>query len=229
MMLNCKLVIAREDRRNRKQDTKFGENMMTNFFEILVKGGTTMVFLVMCSVVSLGVIIEKLWMLRKRGVISSRVISIFTDIDIAKHPEDAIERCEKNPAPLANILRTGLLNRGLSKNDNVEAIKLAGRSEMKFLEKHLAFLEIIGVISPLLGLLGTVIGMVEIFAVISQMGVGQAAALSTGISKALITTVVGLIIAIPTIVAYGYFDRKVDSLTLKMEQYSAELIHYLYH
>ncbi len=186
-------------------------------------------FLIMCSVVSLGVIIEKLWTLRKRGVISSRVISIFTDIDIAKHPEDAIERCENNPGPLANILRTGLLNRGLSKNDNVEAIKLAGRSEMKFLEKNLAFLEIIGVIAPLLGLLGTVIGMVEIFAVISQMGVGQAAALSTGISKALITTVVGLIIAIPSIVAYGYFDRKVDSLTLKMEQYSAELIHYLYH
>ena len=202
---------------------------MTNFFEILGKGGTAMVFLIMCSVISLGVIIEKLWTLRKRGVISPEVISIFTDIDIAKHPEDAIERCEKNSAPLANILRTGLLNRGLSKNDNVEAIKLAGRSEMKFLEKHLALLEIIGVIAPLLGLLGTVIGMVEIFAVISQMGIGQAAALSTGISKALITTVVGLIIAIPSIVAYGYFDRKVDSLTLKMEQYSAELIHYLYH
>ncbi|MCK9555210.1 MotA/TolQ/ExbB proton channel family protein [bacterium] len=201
-----------------------------NFLELLVRGGTTMVFLVLCSVVSVGVIIERLWFLRKDRVIPKRIVDIFDNIDnIAEHPEDVIEKCEKVSSPLSNVLKTGLLNRGLSKADNVEAIKLAGRTEMKLLEKHLTLLEVIGVISPLLGLLGTVIGMVEIFSVISHMGVGQAAALSAGISKALITTVVGLIIAIPSIVAYGYFDRKVDALVLDMEKHSAQMIHSLYH
>ncbi|MDD5644192.1 MAG: MotA/TolQ/ExbB proton channel family protein [bacterium] len=200
-----------------------------NFLEMLVRGGTTMIFLVLCSVVSVGVIIERMWFLKRSRVIPGRIINIFDSVDIAEHPEQVIERCEKVSSPLSNVLKTGLLNRGLSKTDNIEAIKLAGRTEMKLLEKHLTLLEIIGVISPLLGLLGTVIGMVEIFSVISHMGVGQAAALSAGISKALITTVVGLIIAIPSIVAHGYFDRKVDALVLDMEKYAAQLIHSLYH
>ena len=105
-----------------------------------------------------------------------------------------------------------------------EAIVDQGRQEARTLERGLGVLETVAGIAPLMGLLGTVLGMIRVFDVISRQGLGQTQSLSGGISEALITTVAGLSIAIPTLVAYNYFTHKVEDLVLEIEKYSAQIL-----
>jgi biopolymer transport protein ExbB len=104
-----------------------------------------------------------------------------------------------------------------------------GRQEIRKLEKGLVVLETIAAIAPLMGLLGTVLGMVEVFAVIKEQGIGQTAALSGGISQALLTTVTGLFIGIPVLIAYNYFTNKSEGLVLDIEKYTNQLVQKIIH
>ncbi|HLP49040.1 MAG TPA: MotA/TolQ/ExbB proton channel family protein, partial [Candidatus Kapabacteria bacterium] len=136
----------------------------------------------------------------------------------------ALAICEKHKGPFANIIRYGLENFNLPREALKETLNDEGRQEVHQLEKGLIFLETIGAIAPLLGLLGTVTGILRVFNVISVMGVGQATQLAGGISEALITTIAGLFIGIPAVFMYNYFTNKAEGLVLEIEKYSVVLV-----
>lgn len=197
---------------------------MEQVWQFLVKGGIMMIPLALCSILGLAIAIEKTLTLRRRKVIVPEIVSVLENI---KGPEDvglAKSICDKHDGPFANIIRVGLESREMPKEEMKEALTDQGRQEVRTLEKGLIILETIAGIAPLLGLLGTVLGILKVFNVISELGVGQAAALSGGISEALITTVVGLFIGIPAVVAYNFFTNKAEDLVLEIEKYSAALL-----
>jgi len=187
-----------------------------------------MIPLLICSVLALAVIIERAINLRRDKILRPEIIKT---IETIRGPEDipyAISKCEVIPGPFSNLLRRILVNNHLTREEKFIDIQAAGRQETKALEKRLLVLEIITAVAPLLGLLGTVLGLENIFGIISELGLGQAKAFSGGLAEAIRTTVFGLFIAIPSLVAYSYFDKKVDTFVLEMEEYSTYILNKLY-
>lgn len=197
---------------------------MEDVWLFLVRGGIMMIPLALCSILGLAIVIEKSIALRQKKVIIPEVVSVLENIKGSDDIGLAMSICEKYEGPFANIIRVALENRDLPKDEMKEALLDQGRQEVRTLERGLVILETVAGISPLLGLLGTVIGILKVFNVISTLGVGQAAALSGGISEALITTIVGLSIGIPAVVAYNYFVNKAENLVLDIEKYSSALL-----
>jgi biopolymer transport protein ExbB len=186
-----------------------------------------MVPLALCSVLGLAIALERAINLRASVVLKKPILDL---IQSAAIPEDlglARTLCDRNPCAMAAVARTGLDGFGLTREQIRESMTDTGRREVHRLERGLAALETIAVISPLLGLLGTGFGMIDVFRVVASQGVGQAQMLSAGISEALITTVTGLSIAIPMLVAYNSLTRKVEDLTVSMEHCSVQLLNRL--
>ncbi len=197
---------------------------MKNVWDFLAKGGIIMIPLFLCSITALAIIIEKFIALRRRKVIVPEVVSVLENVKGASDLGLAVSICEKHNGPFANIIRLSLENHGLPREDIKETLLDQGRQEIHQLEKGLGMLETIAGVSPLLGLLGTVLGILKVFKVISVMGVGQATALAGGISEALITTIAGLFIGIPALVATNYFTSRAEALVLEIEKYSNRLL-----
>lgn len=197
---------------------------MDNVFEFFNKGGIIIYPLLVCSILGLAIVIEKSLTLRRKKVIIPEIVNVLDNIKGAKDIGLAMSICEKHKGPFANIIKTGLENLNLPKDEIKEALHDQGRQEVHRLEKGLGILETIAGIAPLMGLLGTVIGILKVFNVISQLGVGQAKAMAGGISEALITTIVGLSIGIPAVVVFNYFSNKAEVLVLKIEKYSSMLL-----
>jgi len=196
--------------------------------EWLIGGGPIMIPLLICSILSLAVIIERAVNLRRDKILKPEIIQT---IEAIRNQEDipfAISKCEVISGPFSNLLRRILINNHLSREEKFIDIQAAGRQETKALEKRLLVLEIITAVAPLLGLLGTVLGLEDIFGIISELGLGQAKAFSGGLAEAIRTTVFGLFIAIPSLVAFSYFDKKVDTFVLEMEEYSMHILNKLY-
>jgi len=139
----------------------------------------------------------------------------------------AISACRKNISPISQIILAALLKHGSSRDEIKEVIEDTARQEVTILERNLPILATIGNIAPLLGLLGTVFGMIKAFQVVSVVGVGNPEALAGGISEALLTTAFGLSVAIPTIVAYNYLAHRVDRQIKEMESTSVEILELL--
>lgn len=196
-------------------------------WQLLFKGGYTMIPLFICSVLALAIVIEKMFVLRAARVIPRPLLRAIKEM---QNPEfqRVLDICHLYPTPFAKIAQAGLVNRQLSKAANCEQVQLEGKMQSNNLERGLVILEVVAAIAPLLGLLGTVIGLVDVFHVVSQLGLGQTAAFSSGIAKALVTTVVGLIVAIPSLVACSYFSRKVNNLVLLMEREATDLVNKIY-
>jgi len=197
---------------------------MSDVIAFLAKGGIIMYPLVLCSVIGLAVVCERAVSLRRKKVVIPEIVGVIRNI---RGPEDiglAASICEQHRGPFANIIRSGLNARDRSRDEIREVLEDTGRQETHRLERGLVILETVAAIAPLLGLLGTVIGILKVFNVISQVGVGQASAMAGGISEALITTVVGLSIGIPAVVAYNWLAKKVDGLILVMEKHSSSLL-----
>ena len=191
-------------------------------------GGMTMIPLALCSILALAIVIEKSFALRTHRVVSPKIAGL---IESMKRKEDSTALaavCRHVNTPFARVIKAGIENEGLPRAENVEMLQAAARQEVGSLERGLLMLEIITGISPLLGLLGTVIGIFHVFNVIVETGIGEASALSGGISEALITTIVGLFIAIPSLVAHSYFSKRVDELVLEIERCANILIYNIY-
>ncbi len=196
--------------------------------EWLMGGGPIMVPIFICSVIALAVILERIVSLRRSRIMRSELIEV---IEAVRGPEDIpiiYNRCNAIQGPFSNIIKRTISNTHLSREEKVLDIQATGRQEARALEKMLVVLEIITAITPLLGLLGTVLGMSQVFDVISEVGLGQTKAFSGGIAQALRTTIIGLGVAIPSLIAYSSFDRKVDNLILEMEKYSMSLLNKIY-
>jgi len=197
---------------------------MTGLWDMLVKGGVVMIPLFITSIVGLAVFIERIWYLRRKRIIDVKTKYLINNIESQEDVEKAINRLEAPKGPLQQIVSVTLENYTRPREEIKEKIVDQGRQESGKMEKGLVVLETVAGISPLMGLLGTVLGMIEVFQVISEQGLGQTQNLSSGISQALITTVVGLSIAIPTLIAYNYLNHKVENLVLEIEDYSRKLL-----
>ena len=196
--------------------------------EWLMGGGPIMVPIFICSVIALAVVLERMVSLRRSRIMRPELIEV---IEAIRGPEDIqviYNRCDVIKGPFSNIIRRTISNTHLSREEKVLDIQATGRQEARALERMLVVLEIITAITPLLGLLGTVLGMSQVFDVISEVGLGQTKAFSGGIAQALRTTIIGLGVAIPSLIAYSSFDRKVDNLILEMEKYSMSLLNKIY-
>ncbi|MBC8185199.1 MotA/TolQ/ExbB proton channel family protein [candidate division KSB1 bacterium] len=191
---------------------------------LLKQGGIVMIPLILSSILVVAIIIERSFVLRKKKILIPEIVNV---IETIKKPEDvhlAISICQKKKGAFSSIVQLGLENKSLPKFELKELITDQGRQEVRTLEKGLVILETVAGIAPLLGLLGTVIGMIKVFDVISQQGLGQTQALSGGISQALITTVIGLSIGIPSLVVYNYFTDKAENLIMDIEKFTTQLL-----
>ena len=184
---------------------------------ILVKGGIIMIPLTVLSVLGVAVVMEKLFVLRNSRVLQREIINCIESLNSPGDIPMAIKLCERHNTPLANIIRAGLEEAHSSGADIRQMMEDVGRQEVKRLERYLVVLETVAAASPLLGLLGTVIGMIKVFSVISIAGVGEVGLLSGGIAEALITTAYGLSIGVPFLVFYNFFDSRVENLVIKIE------------
>jgi biopolymer transport protein ExbB len=187
-----------------------------------------MVPIIACSIIAFAIIAERLWTLRVKRVIPRTLVAQVWDQ--AKSKKLDVERLQdlRAGSPLGRILAAGLMNRNASRDIMKEAIEDTGRHVVHELERYINTLGTIAAISPLLGLLGTVIGMIQVFSTITTQGVGNPGALAGGISQALITTAAGMAVAIPSLMAYRYFRGKVDMLVIRMEQQALRMVEVLH-
>lgn len=200
-------------------------------WKIFLAGGPLMWPILLCSVLALAIIIEKFFHLHKIRIdFKGFLDSIFGKLKSANIKE-AILICDKATAPVANILKAGILKFHASRDEIKEAMEDASLYEVPKLEKNLSALATIAHASPLLGLLGTVTGMVRAFQVIqvkaTSLNPVSPGDLAGGIWEALLTTVFGLIVAIPTFVAYNFFVSRVNSVIVNMERAATELVNFI--
>jgi len=198
--------------------------MIAEIWSFFVKGGILMIPLLLCSIISIGIIIEKLITLRKKKILLPEVISVIESISTEKDIQLAMNVCQKHPGILSNLIKLVLTHNANNYFRMREELSDSGRQEIRVLEKGLGILETIATITPILGLLGTVFGMIKVFNVISSKGVGDPSLLSGGISEALITTAVGLSIGIPALIFYNFFTGIAENIILDMEKISNDLM-----
>jgi len=192
---------------------------------MLVKGGILMVPIIFCSVLSLAIIVERAISLNRVQINSRELMGSVEDVLQKNKILEAISICEKTRGPIPRVLKVGILKRDRSHEEIKEAMEDAASFEVPYLEKYLAILVTIATIAPLLGLLGTVTGLIRAFMVIQlKGGLVNPGDLAQGIWEALITTVAGLTIAIPTYIAYNYFVSRVNNFITEMEKSTTRLL-----
>ncbi len=196
--------------------------------EIFKSGGWLMIPLFACSIIAIGIIAERFWSLQTKRIAPPELMTqIWQWLRFKQVDDNRIKALQAN-SPLGRILAAGLISRNNSREITKESIEDIGRHVTLSLERNLNTLGTIAAISPLLGLLGTVFGMIKVFAVITTEGVGNPETLAGGISVALITTATGLIVAIPSLIFYRYFRGRINSLVVDMEQEAMKLIEMLH-
>ena len=184
--------------------------------------------IIFCSIVSISIIAERFWSLRREKVLPNNLVAtVWKSIINDTMTRADIEELSKGSS-LGQILSAGLMNRNETRERIKEVIEERGREVVHDMERYLNTLGTIASISPLLGLLGTVIGMISVFAAITTHGVGDPAAFAGGISQAMITTAAGLTVAIFSLVFYRYFRRKVDSIVVVMEREAIKMVDVLH-
>jgi biopolymer transport protein ExbB len=192
--------------------------------EFIIKGGPVMVPLLLCSVISLSIIVERFLSLRRTRILRYDVLQRIEELLRDRKIPEASTLCKRYPSSMTRVLLAAILNHDKSRQEIKEIIEDAGRQEVPVLERYLTILGTIASISVLLGLLGTVSGMIRTFNAIAALGYGHPEALAAGISEALVATATGLAIAIPTLVMYNYFTSKADSLVIEMEKNSLRML-----
>lgn len=197
-------------------------SLFAHTIEFFVRGGPFMVLLLLLSLVSCTVMLMRGRALREKIVIPPGV-----EIALEKlAPGDDIDllhfAIKRYPSPIARILAVLIAHLNWPKAENLEAVQTRARQEVAHLEKGLVFLEIATGIAPLLGLLGTLSGLVGIFATLGSSG--DPVLIARGISEALNCTIVGLGVAVPCLVAFNYFQRKVEVMAISMESMASDLL-----
>jgi biopolymer transport protein ExbB len=179
------------------------------------------------SVVALGIFLERLWVLRRSLILPEEPLRELENLLRKKMIPQARTYCQQHPSPLTRILFAGLQQYGSSRHLIKENMEERGKAEALELKKYIGLLHTIASVSPLLGLLGTVSGMIKVFSTISVEGVGDPASLATGISEALITTAAGLTVAIPTFLGQRYLAGRAERLVHMLEEYATYLLNLL--
>jgi biopolymer transport protein ExbB len=195
-----------------------------SMFEILKAGGIMMLPILVCSIAAVAITVERFWVLRRSQILPNALLAQvwlwYSNSELTKEKAEQIEK----GSPLGEILIACIRHKELPMAQQRHAVEAAGRRVSHEMERYLNLLGTIGEIAPLLGLLGTVTGMIQVFLVITEAGVGDPGPLAGGISEALITTATGLSVGIPTVVAYRHIRRKVDNLTVALEESAGRLL-----
>lgn len=192
--------------------------------EIIEAGGWVMLPIITCSIAATAIVLERAWSLRRRRIMPDNLVSGIWQLHrTGRLTEQRIQEI-RDGSPLGRILAAGVVNRFHSREVMKDAIADTGRQVVAGLERYLNTLGTIASVSPFLGLLGTVLGIIDVFGVISGGGVGSPTLLAGGIAKALITTAAGLIVAIPTLMAHRFFNSKVNKLAIAMEEQALRLV-----
>jgi biopolymer transport protein ExbB len=191
---------------------------MAQFVSIIVKGGIVMIPLLACSLISLALTIERIIFWTK--VKSREAVQQMLGRVQAGAFEDALKIGKDTQNPIARVLAAGLAHRNPAP---AKAMEAAAQAQIPLLKRRLAALDTIITLAPLLGLLGTVVGMIGSFDIMSEVGMGQPHAVTGGVAEALIATATGLLIAILTLIPYNYFSSRVEKEMDAMEHFSSSL------
>ncbi|MFT7688015.1 MAG: biopolymer transport protein ExbB [Candidatus Azotimanducaceae bacterium] len=196
-------------------------------FELVQAGGLLMFPILLCSIIAAAICVERFWTLRTNQIIPANLLAQVWNTIKNNEMDNKKLRELKTGSPLGQILAAGISNHRRGREQMKEAIEEVASHVVHEMERYLNTLGTVAAITPLLGLLGTVIGMIKVFTAIRLEGAGNAAVLAGGISEALITTAAGLTIAIPSLFFHRFFQRKVDELVVGMEQEALKLVEVL--
>lgn len=200
-------------------------------WDLIQKGGPMMYLIILSSVIAFGVVIERMYHLTRARIDANNFMDEITAVLKRNKIIEAIEMCNATPGPIAHIVKAGILKHDRSKPEIKEAVEEAAQMEIPRLERHLPILATIAHIAPLLGLLGTVTGMIKSFQIIQQKAAMAAPVnpgdLAGGIWEALLATLAGLSVAVPTYIAYNYLTSQVDTLVYEMERSATDLVNLL--
>lgn len=192
--------------------------------DLLVAGGWVMPLIVACSVVALSISIERYIALDRSKVAPPHLLAtVWRDLKQGELNAQKLAQLRTN-SPLGAILAAGIANRGQGRDVMKESISEAASHVVHDLERYLNSLGTVAAIAPLLGLLGTVVGMIDVFTQITTVGTGNANALAGGISEALLTTAAGLIVAIPALVMHRYYTGLIDTIVVDLEREAIKLV-----
>ncbi|MEC7948234.1 MAG: MotA/TolQ/ExbB proton channel family protein [Myxococcota bacterium] len=197
---------------------------MSDFIQFLGSGGPVMAPIGLASVVGLAVFLERAVALRRAGVVPADFAREAVELLRQGRPADALTAARKREAAAARVVATALEARGQTRPVIKERLEEVGRREAAELERNAPIIGTVASISPLMGLLGTVWGMIQTFEVIQTQGVGVVGSLAGGISQALITTMAGLSVGIPALIAYRWVLARVDALVLELEEVGLEVL-----
>ncbi len=202
-----------------------------NGWELIKAGGPLMAPILLCSLFAVAVMVEKLWYLSTlKGNLNQLKSDIFNDLK-DNRTKEAVKRCEDHASPVAKILKAAILQSGTTAEEIKEAMESVSLYEIPRMEQRLGILSTIAHIAPLLGLLGTVIGLAESFHTIQVKATAlnpiSPIDLAGGIWEALITTVAGLLVAIPAYLAYNYCVSRTNGIVLEMERAATEMVNFL--
>jgi len=192
--------------------------------DLIEKSGPVFYALAFCSLLATVVIIERLISLRRSRVLPRPILDVVDAVQPGRDLSMALEICRKNPGVLSDVMRAGLENAAKPWEVMRDAVIDAGREETPAIERNLFWLQTVAQASPLLGLLGTVFGMIRMFGAVSLSGLGDPQILSRGISEAMLATAEGLCIGIPALVAYNYLTSRAERLIAEIEAQAGRLV-----
>lgn len=193
-------------------------------FDIIVSGGWLMLPIIICSIITIAITIERFWTLNPAKIAPRNQLGqVWNWIQTNQMDSEKLKELRRS-SPLGRILAAGLSNSRHGREIMKDSIEEAASQVIHEMERFLTILGTVATISPLLGLLGTVFGMITVFNAIMLQGTGDASVLAGGISQALITTAAGLSVAIPAMISHRFFLRRMDTLVVTMEQESLKLV-----
>lgn len=195
--------------------------------DLILKGGVAMYPIILCSIVVLAVVMERLWVLRRNRVIPGEFIQNLENLISQKKISEAVFLCQGNYSSIARVIFAGLKNVGKGLWLVKESIEERGVREAVILEKRVAILSTIATLGPLLGLFGTVSGVIKSFNAISIHGSNDPMLLAGGIAEALVATASGLAVAIPALICHRFLKDKANALIFDMEEYSIKIVELL--
>ena len=197
---------------------------MDAIVDLFTKGGVYIFPLILCSIFGLAIFLQKFHTLQKKKLLPQEFLSSLYEAVKTKGLDETKSLCASNDSAVARIALAAAENSDKSKAEMQEAIETAGKAEAQGLEKYIEALLTISSISTLIGLLGTISGMIKVFAVISEKDIVDPPSLAGGISEALYTTALGLTIAIPALIAYKYTDGKFKELLGSLEDEGKKIL-----
>ncbi|MDR1487336.1 MAG: MotA/TolQ/ExbB proton channel family protein [Deltaproteobacteria bacterium] len=197
---------------------------MDILIDLIQRGGWVMYPILCCSLAALAIIMERVWTLRRSKVIPKSLVASVNDLLVQRQFNEAAFLCQDGQNSAARLIRQGLKIIGQNRILFRDIMEESGRRESVYLASHLELLSVLASVSPLLGLLGTVSGMISAFSAVAQAGMGNPGLLAGGIGQALLTTAAGLVVAIPAMVIHRLLVGRVETLTAELEDLGSDLL-----